>query len=115
MSRHRLLPNPAIHGGLAYYGWNWISSMQAPAVPNAPEPTMAPAIAEPMPMHRARADYSGKMQWTRSEGLTINPDNRSSVKCIGNVPYTTRKSADGSTVIEILTFNGKPATCKNDN
>lgn len=108
------------HAAIGYFGYQWVRNNQAPTysetLPAASK--RAGEVPETTIHNRDEPDYEGKMQWNRSEGLSFAPHPRNmeaklpgKLKCVAGIAYTTRIGADGSTIIDVVTIKGRPATC----
>jgi len=111
------------HAAIGYFGYQWIRNNQAPTFSET-LPTRskrADEISETTIHQWDKPDYEGKMQWTRSEGINFAPSPRNidarlpgKLKCVAGIAYTTRTGAAGSTIIELVTIKGRPATCSDN-
>jgi len=107
----------AAHAAIGYFGWTWISSHRAPSAAATVAPVIVaenrPTTLERKPAAPAPVSdrYSGTMQWTRRDGLTIEPEKSAEWKCVGGFYFTMKKDAAGTTVVEGVIRNRQPVRC----
>ncbi|HQZ65427.1 MAG TPA: hypothetical protein PLY87_10145 [Planctomycetaceae bacterium] len=108
------------HAAIGYFGYQWIRNNQAPTFSETLPATSkrADEISETTIHERDKPEYKGKMPLKRSEEINLAPSPRNidamlpgKLKCVAGIAYTTRTGADGSTIIELVTIKGRPATC----
>ena len=106
------------HAALGYFGYGWIRSQSAPAIPAnaaavpihaAPRQILPPATAKsPAP----KDHIVGKLHWSRHDGMGIKSDPAENWKCAGGYIYSTTMGANGSRIIELVQENNRPLRCK---
>ena len=112
----------AAHAAIGYFGWQWIQSNKSVPrdVPVEPRSIERETVRAAEPQRRQREapspaqasdGYSGRMQWTRRDGLSIDPAKADDWKCVGGYYFTMNKDANGTTVVEGVMRNRRPVRC----
>ena len=106
------------HGALGYFGYRWIKSQSAPAVPfetlatpiNArPRQNLPPVVQGPV---APKEQMTGKLHWSRREGMSVKPDSKDNWKCAGGYTYSTTIDENGAKIIELVHEGNRPLRCK---
>lgn len=104
-----------VHACIAYFGWGWLKSQQAPIYSELPATATGSTKPELEAARRIRVDdsYEGQMRWNRRDGMTVAPKVKPEWKCAGGFYFTTSRGADGSTVVEMVERGDRPVRCGN--
>ena len=107
-----------LHGALGYFGYRWIRTQSTPIQPAAEHnlkpsatPGQYPPTIAPKPLAQ-KEKMTGKLHWSRRDGMSVIPGPQDAWKCAGGYYYSTSTSPNGSTIIELVKENNRPVRCK---